>query len=116
MSAEAAAPTAEPVSPVSAPLTVAVILFENFELLDVGTQCLGVAPMASAPRHRCAQVAAPCELLGASAKTFKLIYASPVEKVITSSCMGVSTGQPGPQIVPTRASRVWSFRLESARG
>ena len=53
---------------------------ENFELLDV---------------------AAPCELLGASAKTFKLIYASPVEKVVTSSCMGVSTGQPGPQIVPT---------------
>ena len=95
MSAEAAVPTAEPVSPVSAPLTVAVILFENFELLDV---------------------AAPCELLGASAKTFKLIYASPVDKVITSSCMGVSTGQPGPQIVPTRATRVWSFRLESARG
>ena len=82
MSAEAAAPTAEAAP---APLTVAVVLFEKFELLDV---------------------AAPCELLGASAKTFKLVYASPVEKVVTSSCMGVSTGQPGPQIVPTRASRV----------
>ena len=44
---------------------------------------------------------------GASAKT------SIIERELRQA-RDVSTGQPGPQIVPTRATRVWSFRLVAA--
>lgn len=62
------------------PLVVAVVLFDGFELLDVG---------------------APCELLGAVASCFRLVFAAEGAEPVSSSCLAVSGGQPGPAVVPT---------------
>jgi len=65
------------------PLVVAVVLFDGFELLDVG---------------------APCELLGAVASCFRLVFAAEGAEPVSSSCLAVSGGQPGPAVVPTPAA------------